>query len=123
MPLIQALRDGALALLTVGLCMMLGCAAARLAACAFPRLPGWAAAALQCALEVTGGVKALIGLGLTHPAPLVCAACSFGGLSILLQNAAFWQESGVGMGKLLLLRAAHAFLSAALCAALAGAAG
>ena len=111
----QALRDTALALLTVALCMMLGCAAARMAACAFPRLPAWAAAALQCALEVTGGVKALIGLGLPHRLALVCGACSFGGLSILLQNAAFWQESGVGMGKLLLLRIAHTGISTALC--------
>ncbi len=115
MPLVQALRDSALALLTVSLCMMLGCAAARLAACAFPRLPGWASTALQCALEVTGGVKATIGLGLSQPAPLVCAACSFGGLSILLQNAAFWHESGVNVGKLLLIRIGHAILSYALC--------
>ena len=111
----QALRDSALALLTVALCMMLGCAAARMAACAFPRLPGWAAAGLQCGLEVTGGVKALIGLGLPHTSALVCGACSFGGLSILLQNAAFWQESGVGVGKLLLLRMVHGIISAALC--------
>lgn len=114
-PLSQALRDSALALLTVALCMALGCAAARMAACAFPRLPGWAAAALQCALEVTGGVKALIGLKLPFAVPLVCGACSFGGLSILLQNAAFWQDSGVGVGKLLLLRIAHAAISSALC--------
>ena len=118
MPLVHTLRDSALALLTVALCMMLGGTAARLAACAFPRLPGWAAAALQCALEVTGGVKALIGLELPRSAPVICAACSFGGLSILLQNAAFWQESGVGVGKLLLLRIAHALLSFALCFAL-----
>ena len=114
----HALRDTALALLTVALCMMLGCTAARMTACAFPRLPGWAAAALQCALEVTGGVKALIGLGAHHRVALVCGACSFGGLSILLQNAAFWQESGVGMGRLLLLRMAHAAISSALCLAL-----
>ena len=114
-PLAHALRDSALALLTVALCMMLGCAAARMAACAFPRLPGWAAAGLQCALEVTGGVKALIGLGLPHTPALVCGACSFGGLSILMQNAAFWQESGVGAGKLLLLRLAHGMISAGLC--------
>ena len=120
MPLSQALRDSALALLTVALCMMLGCAAARMAACAFPRLPGWAAAGLQCALEVTGGVKALIGLGLPHGPALVCGACSFGGLSILLQNAAFWQESGVGVGKLILLRIAHAGISAGLCFVISG---
>ena len=117
-PLPQALRDSALALLTVALCMMLGCTAARMAACAFPNLPDWAAAALQCALEVTGGVKALIGLGNPYAIPLICAACSFGGLSILLQNAAFWQKSGVSIGKLLLLRMAHASISFALCLAL-----
>ena len=115
MPLSQALRDSALALLTVALCMMLGCTAARMAACAFPGLPDWAAAALQCALEVTGGVSALISLEQPYTVPLMCAACSFGGLSILLQNAAFWQESGVGMGKLLLLRTGHAALSFVLC--------
>ena len=115
MPLAQAFRDSALALLTVAVCMMLGCAASRLTACAFPGLPDWSMAALQCALEVTGGVKALTGLGLSKPEPMVCAACSFGGLSILLQNAAFWRDSGVGAGKLLLLRTAHAIVSGVLC--------
>ncbi len=119
-PLALALRESVLALLSAALCMMLGFAAARMTACAFPGLPDWAAAGAQCALEVTGGVKALIGLEPLHPYPLVCAACSFGGLSILLQNAAFWQESGVGVGKLFLLRIAHAFLSFGLCCAGAG---
>ena len=115
MPLGTALRESALALLTVGLCMMLGCVAAQMAACAFPRLPAWGAAALQCALEVTAGVKALIALHTPYTAPLICAACSFGGLSILLQNAAFWQESGVTLGQLFLLRLLHAVLSGCLC--------
>ena len=114
-PLPQALRDSALALLTVALCMMLGCTAVRMAICAFPNLPPWAAAALQCVLEVTGGVKALISLEKPYTIPLVCAACSFGGLSIVLQNTAFWQKSGIGMGKLLLLRIVHAVLSFSLC--------
>ena len=115
MALSQALRESALALLTVALCMMLGCAAARMAACAFPHLPAAAAAAMQCALEVTAGVQALIELGGKGTVPLVCAACSFGGLSLLMQNAAFWQESGIRPGQLLLLRTAHALLSGALC--------
>ncbi len=121
--LAQAFRDSALALLTVAVCMMLGCSASRLAARAFPGLPGWAAAALQCALEVTGGVKALILSQLKNPAPPVCAACSFGGFSLLLQNAAFWRDSGVSAGKLLLLRTAHAILSGALCFAITAALG
>ena len=115
MPLGIALRESAFALLTVGLCMMLGCVAARMAACAFPHLPPWGAVALQCALEVTAGVKALIALHPPYTVPLICAACSFGGLSILLQNAAFWQESGVTLGQLALLRILHAVLSGCLC--------
>ena len=115
MPLATALRESALALLTVALCMMLGCVAARMAACAFPRLPPGLGAALQCALEVTAGVKALIAAGLPHTPVLICAACSFGGLSILLQNAAFWQESGVTLGQLFLLRLLHGLLSGCIC--------
>ena len=114
LPLAAALRESALALLTVALCMMLGCVAARMTACAFPRLPEGAQAALQCALEVTVGVKALIALQTPWTVPLICAACSFGGLSILLQNAAFWQESGVTLGQLFLLRMMHGILAGAL---------
>lgn len=110
-----ALRESALALLTVALCMMLGCIAARMAACAFPRLPAAFRAAAQCMLEVTAGVKALLALDTPVKAPLVCAACSFGGLSLLLQNAAFWQDSGVKAGQLLVLRIFHGLLSGCLC--------
>ena len=111
MPLSQALRDTALALLTVGLCMALGCVAARMAACALPGLHLAAAAALQCALEVTSGVQALIALPSPWTPPLICAACSMGGLSLLMQNAAFWQESGVRMGQLCVLRLLHGLLA------------
>ena len=117
MPLGTALRESALALLTVALCMMLGCVAARMAACAFPSLPVEARPALQCALEVTAGVKAILALNTPFAPTLLCAACSFGGLSLLLQNAAFWQDSGVTIGQLALLRLLHALLSGALCQA------
>lgn len=115
MPLGTALRESALALLTVALCMMLGCVAARMAACALPGLPPETQAALQCALEVTGGVKSVIALQTPFSAPLACAAVSFGGLSLLAQNAAFWQDNGVSLGHLALLRLLHALLSGALC--------
>ena len=115
MPLGTALRESALALLTVGLCMMLGCAASRMAACALPHLPAEAAVAVQCLLEVTAGLRALIDLRPPLLIPLSCAACSFGGLSILLQNAAFWQESGVTVGQLLWLRLLHGLFSGVLC--------
>ena len=115
MPLGAAMKESALALLTVGLCMMLGCAAAKMAECAFPRIPPAAFAALQCALEVTAGAQTLISLQSDYTVPLLCAACSFGGLSILLQNAAFWQESGVTPGQLFFLRLAHGALAFLLC--------
>ena len=111
----QALKETGLALTGIALCMMLGCVAARMAACALPGLPQGAEAALQCALEVTAGVRSLIGLRTPWTAPLICAACSFGGLSLLLQNAAFWQESGVTLGQLFFLRLAHGLLSGMLC--------
>ena len=113
--LASALRETALSMCTVALCMMLGGISARMAACALPALPKAAAAALQCFLEVTSGVKAIAALHAPHAAAWTCAACSFGGLSLLMQNAAFWQESGVGMGRLLALRAAHGALSGGLC--------
>ncbi len=114
-PLGEALRESVLALCTVALCMMLGCTAARMASCAFPALPAAAAAALQCALEVTSGVRAVIALESHFREALVCAACSFGGLSLLMQNAAFWQDSGVRMRQLFWLRLLHALLSGGLC--------
>ena len=85
-----------------------------------PQLSPVAAAALQCALEVTAGVRALIGLQIPHLKAWACAACSFGGLSLLLQNAAFWQENGVSMGKLCLLRVLHAVFSFFICLLLGG---
>lgn len=115
MPLAVALKDTALALLTVAGCMMLGSVAARMAACALPALSPDVSAGLQCLLEITAGVKALIARGSPFTVPLACAACSFGGLSLLMQNAAFWQEGGVGMGTLCLLRALHGVLSGTLC--------
>ncbi|MBE5787286.1 MAG: hypothetical protein E7324_07065 [Clostridiales bacterium] len=109
------LSDCAQALLTIALCMMLGCVSARMAGCALSHLPGWAALALQCALEVTGGVEALIAAHPPMMAPLVCGACSFGGLSILLQNAAFWQRAGLRMGQLLGVRILHGMISFLVC--------
>lgn len=110
-----ALSQGANALLVIALCMMLGGIGAKMVACALPGLPPWAAVILQCALEVTGGVQALIQL---HPPalfPLICGACSFGGLSILMQNAAFWQGAGVKMGQLFALRCLHGAVSFGIC--------
>jgi len=111
----SALKESALSLLMIALCMMLGCVSAKMAGCALPHLPSWAAAALQCALEVTAGVEKLIGLSPPFLPALVCGACSFGGLSILLQNAAFWHPCGISLCHLLLIRALHGLVSFLLC--------
>lgn len=114
-PLPAALRDCANALLVIALCMMLGSVTAKMAACALPRLPSWAGILIQCGLEVTGGVQGLIALSPPLLDPMVCAACSFGGLSILLQNTAFWQPAGIKLYQLFLLRCVHGGVSFLLC--------
>ena len=111
----RALSDGANALLVIALCMMLGSIGAKMVSCALPGLPPWAAVILQCALEVTGGVQALIALNPPLLYPLICGACSFGGLSILMQNAAFWQGAGVKIGLLFALRCLHGSISFGIC--------
>lgn len=108
------IRDTALALPPVCLCMMLGSVSVKMAACALPRLPAGLFAGLQCLLEITSGAKALTALNGPWVFPLLCGACSFGGLSILLQNAAVWRESGVRIQQLFMLRLCHALLAAAL---------
>ena len=117
LPLGQALRETALALLAIALCMMLGAVAARMVSCALPNLPQAVSCVLQCALEVTSGARALIQLRPALLLPPLCAAISFGGLSLLMQNAAFWQESGVSPLDLCLLRLVHGLLAGALCSA------
>ena len=108
-------QDTAAALSMIGVCMMLGAVAARMAACAMPFWsPGWMAA-FQCLLEVTAGSKALIALAPAELLPLLCAACSMGGLSILLQNFAFWHGSGLSLPRLLLVRILHALIAGSLC--------
>ena len=78
-------------------------------------LPDAFAAALQCMLEVTAGTQALIALRPPYLLPLLCAACSFSGLSILLQNAVCWRESGLTLAYLVPIRLVHAVLSGILC--------
>ena len=116
-PLGQALGDTAQTLLTVALCMALGSVAARMAACALPMLPPIALALMQCALEVTSGAQTVIGLQLPETIPLLCAVCSFGGFSLLMQNAVYWRSAGVSLGTLVGLRLLHALLSGGLCLA------
>ncbi len=114
----QAVAQGALSMLTVSGCVVMGSVLSALLFCALP-LSAPVQAALQALCEVTGGCRALIALPLRR-LPLLCLLCaatSFGGLSIVLQCAAFWQKNGLGVGQLLLpalCRAALAFLLCAL---------
>ncbi len=111
-----AVQGSALAMLTVGGCITLMSVAARLCACAFPVFTSTAQAFLHAALEMAGGSRAIISLGFPprEAAVCVCAAISFGGVSILMQNLAFLRPAGVTAGFLLCCRAVHALLSGAL---------
>ena len=82
----------------------------RITAAAFGGLAG-----LQCLLEVTCGVRSIVSLSPALAPAYICAACSFGGLSLLLQNAAFWQESGLTLIQLAMLRLIHALCAFAAC--------
>lgn len=115
LPLSQALKESALALLSVALCMMLGCVSAGMARCVFPGLSPAFSTLFQCLLEVTAGVKAITEMKIPCREALAAATCSFGGLSLLLQNAAVWQERGVGPGKLLPVRLLHGGIAFLVC--------
>lgn len=83
-------------------------------------LPGWTAdhpevpALLWALLEIGGGAHALLGVSPTPDLPLLCALCSFGGLSIWMQNLLFLGKS-IRPGKLLLLRLLHGAAAYGVC--------
>jgi len=74
------------------------------------RLPGPVFAVLYAVLEIGGGAKAVISAFAQPPCALLCALCSFGGLSIWLQNLLFVDES-IRPVKLLGMRALHGAVS------------
>ncbi|MDR3050915.1 MAG: hypothetical protein LBU67_04255 [Oscillospiraceae bacterium] len=98
------------ACLTVGACMAVFGVVAQMARCLLPGLPPAMAAGLHALLEVAGGAKALAALPLPPRTRLaaLAGACSFGGFSILSQNAAFLKPAGVRIGALLAMRCCHA---------------
>ena len=83
-------------------------------------LPGWAAshpelpAIFWAVLEVGGGAHALLDVSPTPDLPLLCALCSFGGLSILMQNLLFLGKS-IRPGRLLLVRLLHGAAAYGIC--------
>ncbi len=98
--LAQVMQSAAMAMLTVCGLMVLGSVAAKMVQCALPGLPDAVLTGLQAFMEVTAGCSRIMQLPLPSAYPalrpaLLCAAASFSGLSILLQNLAFLQEAGV----------------------------
>ncbi|NCB05795.1 MAG: hypothetical protein EOM69_09790 [Clostridia bacterium] len=76
-------------------------------------MDGRAAAVMHGLLEIGGGAYD-VSRAFESPAALLCGLCSFGGISILLQNIAFLGEEIRPMS-LLLTRAAHGAISFGLC--------
>lgn len=83
-------------------------------------LPDWAAAhpefpaILWAVLEIGGGAHALLDVSAAPDLPLLCALCSFGGLSILMQNLLFLGKS-IRPGKLLACRLLHGAAAYGIC--------
>ncbi len=102
------------AMLSVCALMMLGTVASALAGAILPLSDG-ALTALACAIEVTGGVLRLANTASPFKYPLLCAACSFGGLSVILQTAICYREIGVSVGEIIGIRLMHAAIAFSLC--------
>lgn len=108
------------AMLNVCACIVLCCVLRALLQCALPFLGEYARCALSCLLEVTGGTQLLsqTALPLALRARLCCAACSLGGLSLVLQTLPHARALGVKPRALIVMRVCHACASYALCACL-----
>ena len=83
-------------------------------------LPNWSAAhpefpaILWAVLEIGGGAHALLDVSAAPDLPLLCALCSFGGLSILMQNLLFLGKS-IRPGRLLACRLLHGAAAYGIC--------
>lgn len=114
LPVPQALQQSAQAMLTVGACITLGAVGAQLFSCLLPHLPALPLACLQSLAEVTLGCKSLIAARPPLLLPILSACTAFSGLSILLQNAAFWGKKNIALADLALFgifRAGISFLA------------
>jgi len=121
----RAVTEAAQALLAVCGSMMLFSILAGVARAALLRLwPAWAASharalsVLWALLETGGGAAAVLGSYEAPPLMLLCGLCSFGGLSIWLQNLLFVGKCA-RPAKLLAMRALHGAVSMGLFAAMA----
>lgn len=115
--LARAIRSSAQALISVcGAMMLFSIAAGVLAEALTLILPRWTQthaawfAVAWAMLEIGGGAKAVVDAFPTPPGALLCALCSFGGLSLWLQNLLFVGEK-IRPAKLLGMRALHGALA------------
>jgi len=118
--LAQVMQSAAMAMLTVCGLMVLGSVTAKMVQCSLPNLQGSLLAGLQAFMEVTAGCSRILALSIPQAFPalrpaLLCAAASFSGLSIILQNLAFLQDMGVTFRFLLMGAFCRAAISFGLC--------
>lgn len=115
----QAVADSAMAMGSVCGCMVLFSVISELALCLLP-LSGAMAALLMCVLEMASGCASIVSLGMpgAQAASLLCAAVSFGGLSIFLQNAGFFKAAGIDLRVQFLAKLLHACAAYGICALL-----
>ncbi len=115
-PLSEVLSGAALAMLSVGGCILLFTVAARMVGCVLPYLSSPVHAVLHSVLEMAGGAADVAALGLPPRAQAasLAAVVSFGGLSILAQNMGFLSACKVRFWVLLAARVTHALAAAAI---------
>lgn len=117
----EAISQSAQALLCVcGAMMLFSIAAALLRELLMLACPVWTQkngrllAVLWALMEIGGGASAVLEAYEAPPFALLCALCSFGGLSIWLQNLLFARPL-IRPARLLAMRALHAAVSYGLC--------
>lgn len=117
----DSLRQAGTALLSVcGAMMLFSILAALFRQGLSALLPDWAAAhpefpaILWAVLEIGGGAHALLDVSAAPDLPLLCALCSFGGLSIWMQNLLFLGKS-IRPGRLLACRLLHGAAAYGIC--------
>lgn len=122
----EAISQASQALLCVcGAMMLFSIAAALLRELLMLLCPAWTQkngrllAVLWALLEIGGGAGAVLEAYAEPPFALLCALCSFGGLSIWLQNLLFARPI-IRPARLLLMRALHAAAAYGLCRAALG---
>ena len=112
----EIIADSALAMLPVCGCMVFFSVVTALVESLFP-LPSAFAAALAAFLEMAGGCARISALAL--PArltrALLCAAVSFGGLSVFMQNASYLRRAGVNLRVQFAAKVVHAVVAFGVC--------